>query len=302
MKTRKKLLLSFTSSLGISALVLTACGDGGEDSPSSENGEGGSEEVAAGDCTPTHEGVTTFTDGVLTVGVPENLPYSGTEGGDGVGVDIEVLKLVAEEQCWDLSYEPITYANGIPMITEQQITDIITGGWYFTEERATQVEFTSPLWYDRVAVISTDGLNAVDELEEAGPIGTMTGAAYTAEMTAVIGSDLQTYPGPQEMRQDLDAGRIQAGLEGFSVATSFYEDTDYTIEVLEPDERVTSTVEPPVIALPLDPENEALNEVISSFIDEWREDGTLLQILEDYDQDPELLVPAEEAANVTPMS
>lgn len=299
MKTQKTTLRlhSPLAALVLTGSLLVACGaEDIEDAASAEDAGSTESDESGEDCTPIHEGVSTFTEGTLTVGVPENMPYSALDGDDATGKELEIIKLIAEEQCWDLDYVSITYANGIPMITEQQETDLITGGWYVTEERAEQVGFTSPTFFDRVAVVSEDGISTVDELIDAGAVGSMTGAAYQEELSELLGGDLQAYPGPQEIRQDLENGRIQAGMEGFGVATDFYADTDFAIEILESDDRVTTTVEPPLMAFPIDPDNEELSNAVSDFIDTWREDGTLTGILEDYGMEDDLLVPADLAA------
>ncbi|NHI16557.1 transporter substrate-binding domain-containing protein [Microbacterium excoecariae] len=252
------------------------------------------ESSVAADCEPAHEGLSTFTDGTLTVGVPENLPYSGTTGSDATGADVDVLKLVAETECLDIAFVPITYANGIAMITEQNQTDIITGGWYVTEERAEQVGFTSPTQYDAMAIISEDGIDTVDELEDAGAVGSGAGFSWEADTSALLGDNYKSYPGTVEMKQDLANGRIQAALDGYAVAVVAYADTDYQVATIQPDDRIAVTENPPIISFPIDPENSDLSDAISELIDTWREDGTLAGLLDEYGL-ADLMVPADVA-------
>lgn len=265
------------------SLALTSC----------SGGPGGS--AVAADCTPAHEGLTTFTDGTLTVGVPENLPYSGTSGTDATGADVDLLKLVAEEECLDIAFTPITYANGIAMITEQHKTDIITGGWYVTEARAEQVGFTTPTQYDAMAIISEEGLSTVDELLEAGDVGSGAGFSWEADASALLGDHYKSYPGTVEMKQDLTNGRIQAALDGYAVAVVAYEGTDFQVVPVEADPRIAVTENPPIIAYPIDPDNAELSDAISELIDGWREDGTLEDLLDEYGL-ADLMVPADVAA------
>jgi len=266
------------------ALALAGCSNSGAASSSVPD-----------DCTPAHEGLETFTPGTLTVGVPENLPYSGTEGSDATGADVDLLKRVAEAECLDIAYVPITYANGIAMITEQHKTDIITGGWYVTEARAQQVGFTSPTQYDAMAIVSADGLSTVDELLEAGDVGSGAGFSWEADTSALLGDRYKSYPGTVEMKQDLVNGRIQAALDGYAVAKVAYGDTDFQVEAVEPDSRVGVTENPPIISYPIDPDNQELSDAISDLIDGWREDGTLAEALDAYDL-ADLIVPADVAA------
>ncbi|MCW3492575.1 substrate-binding periplasmic protein [Microbacterium sp. SSM24] len=247
-------------------------------------------------CKPAHDGLTTYTDGTLTVGVPENLPYTQTKGSDAAGLEIDLIKKIAAAECLNLAFVPITYANGIPMISEQKKADLITGGWYVTEARAEQVGFTAPTYYDSMGIISKDGATTVSELESIGDVGSVAGFSWEADMSGVLGDHLKTYPGTVETKQDLVSGRIQAALDGYAVATVAYAGTDFIVEPAEVDERIAITTSMPIIAFPIAKENTALAEAISAHIDEFREDGTLESILADYDLPASLLVPADVAA------
>lgn len=268
----------------ISSVVLAGC-----TSP-------GAESSVDADCVPAHDGLTTFTDGVLTVGVPENPPYTQTDGDTASGIEIDIIEMMAEAECLDIAYVPITYANGIPMISEQRRTDLVTGGWYVTAERAEQVGFTSPTMYDTMGIVSADGLTTVEELESAGAVGTGTGFSWNEELAPVLGDNLREYPGTVEIRQDLLNGRLQVALDGYAVAVAAYSDTDFEITAIEPDDRISVTVEQPTIAFPIDPDNGDLSDALSELIDTYREDGTLIGLLAEYDLSTDLLVPAEVAA------
>ncbi|MDQ1076097.1 MULTISPECIES: ABC transporter substrate-binding protein [Microbacterium] len=253
--------------------------------------------TVSADCTPADAGLTTFTAGTLTVGVPENPPYTETDGSGGAsGIEIDIIKKLADAECLAVSYVPITYANGIPMITEQKKTDIITGGWYVTPKRAEQVGFTTPTMYDTMGVVSKDGIDTVDELETVGTVGTGTGFSWNEELAPLLGSKLQQYPGTVEMKQDLVAGRIQAALDGYAVAVAAYADTDYKVEPIQADPRVSITQTKPLIAFPVSKDNTALSDALSAFIDQYRTDGTLADLLATYKLPADLLVPADVAA------
>ncbi|MFF8186974.1 substrate-binding periplasmic protein [Microbacterium sp. NPDC016588] len=253
--------------------------------------------TVSADCTPADEGLTTFTAGTLTVGVPENPPYTQTDGSGGAsGIEIDIIEKLAAAECLAVSYVPITYANGIPMITEQKKTDIITGGWYVTEKRAEQVGFTTPTMYDTMGIVSKSGVDTIDGLESVGTVGTGTGFSWNEELAPLLGDKLQQYPGTVEMKQDLVAGRIQAALDGYAVAVAAYADTDYKVEPVQADTRVSITQSKPLIAFPVSKDNAALSDAFSALIDQYRTDGTLAALLETYNLPEDLLVPADAAA------
>lgn len=252
--------------------------------------------TVAEDCTPVDAGLTTFTDGTLTVGVPENPPYTQTSGSDASGMEIDIIKKLAADECLDIAYVPITYANGIPMISEQKKTDIITGGWYVTEARAEQIAFTSPTYYDSMAIVSKEGIDTVDELAEIGAVGSGAGFSWEADVSGILGDDYKTYPGTVEMKADLTAGRIQASLDGYAVAVNAYKGTDFKVEVAQADDRVAITTNMPQIAFPMSKDNPDLTNAFSTLIDGYREDGTLAGFLTNYDLTPDELIPADVAA------
>lgn len=279
--------LTTTAALaGAASAALVGCASSGSASPSS----------VAADCTPVDEGLTTYTAGTLTVGVPENPPYTQTSGSDASGLEIEIVRELADAECLDLAFVPITYANGIPMISEQKKTDMITGGWYVTEARAEQVGFTTPTYYDSMAIISEDGVDTVEGLETIGAVGSGAGFSWEADMSAILGNNFSNYPGTVEMKQDLQSGRIQAALDGYAVAKYAYKGTDFKVEVAQPDERVAITTSAPIAAFPIAKENTNLSDAFSALIDQFREDGTLAGLLADYDLDESLLIPADVAA------
>jgi polar amino acid transport system substrate-binding protein len=231
---------------------------------------------------PAHEGLTTFTPGTLTVGVPENLPYTQTKGSDASGLEIDVVRKLAEAECLALAFVPITYANGIPMISEQKKTDMITGGWYVTAARAEKVGFTSPTFYDSMGIISKDGIDTVTGLESVGAVG--SGAGF-------VGGRHVRHPRRQV--QDLPGhGRDEAGppqrpdpggprrvrrrdrrLQGHGLQ----------VKPAQEDDRVAITTAQPMIAFPIDKDNTALADAFSALIDGFRADGTLAELNASYD-------------------
>ena len=284
-KQKFSAVLAVVAAVGVASAALTACSAGGKNSAASTD-----------NCTPANPGLTTVADGALTVGVPENLPYTKTAGKDAEGFEIDLVREIAAAECLSLVFTPITYGNGIPMVSEQRSVDLITGGWYVTEDRAKQVGFSSPTFYDSMAIISQSGTALVSDLETLSGVGSAAGFSWEADMTRVLGDKLQTYPGTVEIKQDVVNGRLEAALDGYAVATAAYADTDFKVAVAEPDDRVAITTDMPMIAFPVAKDNSALAETLSSHIDAFREDGTLAEILAGWDLPTDLLIPADKAA------
>jgi polar amino acid transport system substrate-binding protein len=247
-----------------SAVALVACGS---DATS---------EVAA-DCEPAHE-FETVEEGVLTVALTNTPPYSFEEDGQAEGIDSDILKGIAADECLTIEYEPYTYATAVPAVETGRV-DVAVGGFYRTAARGEVVTLSAPVYLDELTVMSEDGVSSVDDLM-GKTVGTVEGYLWVDALRELLGSNFRTYPDSLSLAQDLTAGRLDIGLDGYGAAALSTEGTDYEIAVLEQDSRVPATEEPSQTSLLLDPSNEALAAAIDDHIAQMREDGSLVEILE----------------------
>lgn len=99
----------------------------------------------------------------------------------------------------------------------------------------------------------------------------------------------ETYPALTQMIQDLDAGRIDAVITGFSVAVTAQQAGQLSgkqITVVEPDERVGASVNAGQGAFPLSKRNPDLLAAFNANIADMHADGTIKAVLEEYNLDP----------------
>ncbi|MGY1846421.1 MULTISPECIES: substrate-binding periplasmic protein [unclassified Blastococcus] len=248
-----------------SAVALVACGS-----------ESTTNEVAA-DCEPAHE-FETVEEGVLTVALTNTPPYSFEEDGEAQGIDSDILREVAADECLTIEYAPYTYATAVPAVETGRV-DVAVGGFYRTAARGEVVTLSAPVYLDELTVMSTDGVSTVDDLM-GKTVGTVEGYLWVDALRELLGSSFRTYPDSLSLAQDLTAGRLDIGLDGYGAAAQSTEGTDFQIAVLEQDPRVPATEEPSQTSLLLDPSNDALATAIDDHIAQMREDGTLVEILE----------------------
>lgn len=255
------------SVLAIGALLLSGC-----------SGSSASEDVAD-DCV-AESSFTTTEDGVVTVALTNTPPYSLEEGNEISGIDGDLVKEFAEANCLGVEYAPYTYATAIPAI-EQGRADISTGGFYRTADRADVVTLSTPLYLDELSVYTEEGLSTVDELSGL-TIGTVEGYLWVDDLNNLEGVETRVYSDSLALAQDLDAGRIDAALDGYGAATVSTQDQDYEINVLENDDRVSSTNQPSQASVLIDPSNSELEAAFNEFVEEQRDNGRLIEILADY--------------------
>lgn len=233
-------------------------------------------------CTPTHT-FDTIADGKLTVSAPEFPPFSSVSGSTGKGIDADIVSAIAEKECLEVSYLSTTYAAAIPAVQSGR-ADLAIGDYYRTAARAEVVALTDAIYFDQMAVISADGLDTIAGIEDA-KVGTVDGYLWLEDMQAILGDNLSVYPSNVEMKADLEAGRIDVGLDSYAVAAIAFEGTDFTTEVVQPDERVAASLEPAQTTLPHTKDNTALTEALNADIATLREDGTLAEIFDTWGLD-----------------
>lgn len=237
-----------------------------------------------GDCTPVHE-FDTVEEGLLTVAAPEIPPFAHVEGPDSAtGVDIEIVEAIAEMECLDVAYTSVQFAAAIPSVISGR-ADLAAGAFYRTATRAEEVGLSAPIYLDMMGLISTDGVSTVAEMEELN-VGTVDGYLWGEDLKDVLGDGLSVYPSNVEMWADLEAGRIDVGIDGYGVAADLAAGTEYEAVVGDPDDRVAASVEPVQAALPHTPGNEAFTTALDEDIASLHEDGTIARILEDAGLDP----------------
>lgn len=252
---------------GALLLALSACASGGT----------AANDTVAEDCKPKHE-FSTVKEGVLTVALTNTPPYSFEESGKLAGIDSEILTEFAAQECLTVEYTPYTYATAVPAV-EQGRVDVAIGGFYRTEARGQVVRLSEPVYLDELTVISKDGSSSVDDLL-GKKLGTVEGYLWVDALKNLPNTETRTYPDSLNLAQDVKAGRIDIGLDGYGAAALSTEGTEYKIEVLQKDDRVPATVEPSQTSLLMNPGNDEFGNALDETITEMRENGRLVEILE----------------------
>lgn len=236
------------------------------------------ESTVASDCEPKHQ-FSTIEEGQLTVGITEIPPYSYTENGQPAGADVDIIKEFASANCLDVKPVPLAYSAAVPSVQNGRI-DLTVGDWYRTEARSEIVNLTAPIYLDEFGVISPDGITQVQDLVGKS-VGTVDGYLWVEDLRTMLGGDLKVYPSSVELKQDIDSGRIDVGVDAYGTALfNFPEDSGFKVTTVEPDPQVQATVEPAQTGFPYTKDNAELGEALDATIEEMRESGQLVEILE----------------------
>ncbi len=242
--------------------------------------------AAAQDCKPKHT-FTTIDKGAVTIAVTTYAPHSFMdEAGNAKGIDGDIATEFARRECLTVKAIAVDPAAAIQYVLSGQ-ADITTGDWYRTAERAKVMSLSAPLYTDQMALYSKEGLKKVSDLE-GKKVGTVQGYLWVADLKTLFGASLKLYPNSVSMQQDLFAGRIDVGVDGYStgvVAEQKGALKDIKVAVAEADPRVKATKEAAQAGFPYASKAKDFGAALDADIEDMHKDGTIVRILKSYGLD-----------------
>ena len=242
------------------------------------------------DCVAANE-FATVEPGKLTARFYEYAPYTTLDkSGVAQGIDIEILKIIAEENCLTLDASVVDPAATIQSVVTGK-ADIAVGGWNRTEKRAEVVGISLPINLAPMGMWSKDGTNTVEALTDK-KVGTVSGYMWVEEVRKMFGSDLNLYPNRIALHQDLQSGRIEVALDGYIAGTYAKKQgayPDLRVEMVsKPDERIQASVFPPQTGILYTKENEALGKAIDDVVTRLKAEGKITELLVSFGLDASL--------------
>lgn len=202
-------------------------------------------------------------------------PYEFHDGGEIVGIDVEIARAIATEMGMDFEIEDIAFDSIIPEVTSGK-ADFGAAGMTVTEDRKQSVDFSDPYATATQVVIVKDGseIASVDDL--AGKtigvqLGT-TGDIYAEDVDDVT---LERYNKGFEAVQALSQDKIDAVIIDGEPAKVFVAENE-GLKIL--DEAFTTEE----YAICVKKGNTELLEGINSAIAKLKESGELQAIVDKY--------------------
>lgn len=235
--------------------------------------------TVSADCKPAHT-FPTVTQGTLTVGVTEIPPFSYTKDGTPTGVDVDIVKEFAQANCLQLKYQPVAYTSAVPSVQNKRI-DLTIGDWYRTKARSEVVSLSAPMYLDELGVISTDGITSLDQLK-GKKVGTIDGYLWVSDLRKMLGGNLTVYPSSVELKQDIDAGRLDVGIDAYGTALYNFKSSKYQVTTVKPDPAVAATVQPAQTTLPYTKDNTEMGKALDDAIAELHSSDKIVKILEQH--------------------
>ncbi|MEW9502455.1 transporter substrate-binding domain-containing protein [Jeotgalibacillus marinus] len=200
------------------ALLLAACGTDDE-----SNGSGEGEE---------EEGTTLYKVGIDTT-YP---PFEYEEDGEYVGIDIDVISAIADNQGFEIEFSAMDFSGIIPSLQAGQL-DIAMGGMSITDERKETVDFSDPYFDSGLTLVVNEDNSSITTMEDlAGKTvavknGT-TGALHAEEHAEEIGYEVKQFNDSPAMFQEVANGNADVLMEDYPVIAYAIAQNDLGLQIV----------------------------------------------------------------------
>lgn len=280
MKKRKSLLLVL--SIAFLGILLTACGGSSEES-SNEKGNA-LEEIKK---TKT-----------ITVATQNDAPfaYMDESTNELTGIDADILREIGKRAGFEtLEMKQFAFENLLLELNKGN-ADIVADGMYIRDARL-EIAYFSDVWYeygDTIITKKDSGLTNFDDLKDK-TIGAQKGTAFydfaLAWKEEGKVKDVVTFGKTTELMLGVNTGKVDAIIVELPIASYLMKtDNSLNVEIMEsyvPKEKGR-------IASAISFDNKELLDEINKYLNEMKEDGTLLTILEKYGLTEENFVSVED--------
>ena len=284
---KKQVIALLTAAMMVGAMA--GCGAGGSDTTTAADTTA-AETTTAGDAAADTDTEAEAEDGAETTAAiggegkvlvmatnAEFPPYEYHDGGDIVGIDVEVAEAIAGKLGMTLEVEDIAFDSIIPEL-ESGKADIGVAGMTVNEDRLKNVDFTDPYTTaSQVIIVKEDSEIAGPDDLKGKYIGVQlgtTGDIYASDYEA-DGSTIERYNKGFEAVQAMQQGKIDAVVIDQEPAKVFVSQNE-GIKIL--DEALT--VEEYAIAIKKG--NTELLDQVNGALAELKESGELQAIIDKY--------------------
>ena len=250
MKKMKK-LLAFVCVFTILMSVLTACGGSGKTLQDIQNA------------------------GTLVIATsPDFPPFEYLEDGEVVGIEIDILNLVAEKMGVTLTVEQMDFDSVVPGVQAGKF-DVGVSGITATENRKKNVDFSNTYFMASQAIVVAPDSDITGKADlEGKKISVQTGT--TAEDYCMSsGYEVLAFTANNDAAAALTTGKVDAWVVDNAVAVVLAAENGLVVL----DEAMTA--EPYAFAFPKD--SASLVDAFNAILDEMLKDGTVEAIFEKYD-------------------
>jgi len=254
---KKSKMLALLAALIATLLIVAACG-------SSDEGSGDSEGE------------------VYQVGIDTTYPpFEYEEDGEYKGIDVDLIRAIAENQGFEIELNPMDFGGIIPAVQAGQL-DVAIAGMSITDERKEVVDFSDPYFEAGLTLVTsadTSDISGLEDLEGKTVVvktGT-TGAQFAQDNQAEYGYEITTLEDSPSMFQEVSNGSADVLIEDYPVIAYAIAQSNLDLQIVG--ERLNG--DNYGIAV-LKGENADLLEKINTGLQELRDSGEYDEIISTY--------------------
>lgn len=205
---------------------------------------------------------------------PDFPPFESLENNEVVGIEIDILNLLADELGVELVIEQMDFDSVLPGIQSGKY-DVGVSGITITDERKENADFTNPYFMAAQVIVVKEGSSITCKADlEGKKVSVQTGT--TAEDYCIKnGYEVSAFQANNDACNALTSDKVDAWVVDNEVALAMTAETEGLVVLEE-----YMTEEPYGFAL-LKGSDELVEE-LNKYIDAWVEDGTIEGIFEKY--------------------
>lgn len=204
-------------------------------------------------------------------------PYEYKDGGEYVGIDVEVSKLLGEKLGVEVEILDIAFDSLIPTVTSGK-ADFAMAGMTVTDDRKEFVDFTHTYQtaVQTVVVLSNSSIAGIEDLD-GKKIGVQQGTTGDIYCSGDYGdSNIERFPKIVDGFQAMKSGRIDACVVDDEVAKNIVSQDASSYKILD-----TAYAEEEY-AIAVKKGNKTLLDKLNKAIDEIKASGELKRIVDKY--------------------
>lgn len=207
---------------------------------------------------------------------PDFPPFESLEGDKVVGIEIDILEMIAKKLGVELEINQMDFDSVLPGIQSGKF-NIGVSGITVTEDRKANADFTDPYFLAAQAIIVMNGSDIKSKADLEGKKVSVQTGTTAEEYCMKNGYEVYAFQANNDALSALTSGKVDAWVVDNQTGIAMSADTDGKTVVL--DEAMTT--EPYSFAFKKG--STSLVNEINGYIEGWLKDGTIEKIFEKYD-------------------
>lgn len=258
---KKLKVLALVLAAALACMSLTACG--GSSSGSSDNSGSSDASAAGGEETKT----------IVVATSPDFPPFESLENNEIVGIEVDIMDLIAQDLGMTVKYEQMDFDSVIPGVQAGKF-DVGMSGITITEDRQKNCDFTNPYFMASQAIVVTPDSPITCKADLEGKKVSVQTGTTAEEYCMDNGYEVLAFTANNDVASALTTGKVDAWVVDNEVAVALAAQQGLTVL----DEAMTSEPYAFAFAKGSDELVQSFNESLQKLMD----DGSVQKIFDKY--------------------